>query len=158
VGHRCDVLDAGDLDAGVLDRPDGGLAARPWTLDHHVDPADAVLLGPLGALLGGHLGGERRRLAGALEADVARRGPGEDVPLQVGDGDDRVVERRLDVRDAVGDVLAFLLARASPRGTGLRHDYFFTFFLPATVFFGPLRVRAFVWVRCPRTGRPRRWR
>src|SRR5919106_6223590 len=38
--------------------------------------------------------------------------------------------------------------------------YFFplAFFLPATVFFGPLRVRAFVWVRCPCTGRPRRWR
>src|SRR6202044_594259 len=32
------------------------------------------------------------------------------------------------------------------------------FFLPATVRFGPLRVRAFVLVRCPRTGRPRRCR
>ena len=32
-------------------------------------------------------------------------------------------------------------------------------FLPRpTVFFGPLRVRAFVFVRWPRTGRPRRWR
>ena len=39
-------------------------------------------------------------------------------------------------------------------------SYFFVgaFFLPATVFRGPLRVRAFVWVRWPRTGRPRRWR
>ncbi len=27
-----------------------------------------------------------------------------------------------------------------------------------TVLRGPLRVRAFVWVRCPRTGSPRRWR
>src|SRR5262245_8732060 len=32
------------------------------------------------------------------------------------------------------------------------------FFLPATVRTGPLRVRALVWVRCPRTGSPRRWR
>ena len=31
-------------------------------------------------------------------------------------------------------------------------------FLPATVFRGPLRVRAFVCVRWPRTGRLRRWR
>src|SRR5258706_13741972 len=30
-------------------------------------------------------------------------------------------------------------------------------FLPATVLFGPRRVRAFVRVRCPRTGRVRRW-
>src|SRR5204863_8332488 len=32
------------------------------------------------------------------------------------------------------------------------------FFLPATVRLGPLRVRALVRVRCPRTGRPRRCR
>src|SRR3954453_10931794 len=31
-------------------------------------------------------------------------------------------------------------------------------FLPATVFRGPLRVRALVRVRWPRTGRPLRWR
>jgi len=31
-------------------------------------------------------------------------------------------------------------------------------FLPATSLRGPLRVRAFVWVRWPRTGKPRRWR
>ena len=39
-------------------------------------------------------------------------------------------------------------------------NYFFraAFFLPAIVFFGPLRVRALVCVRCPRTGRLRRWR
>src|SRR5487761_141081 len=34
----------------------------------------------------------------------------------------------------------------------------FTFFLPATARFGPRRPRAFVRVRWPRTGRPRRWR
>src|SRR5215207_2223826 len=32
------------------------------------------------------------------------------------------------------------------------------FFLPAMGFAGPLRVRALVCVRCPRTGRPRRCR
>src|SRR5512141_350471 len=32
------------------------------------------------------------------------------------------------------------------------------FFAPAIAFRGPLRVRAFVRVRCPRTGRPLRWR
>src|SRR5579875_850727 len=35
-----------------------------------------------------------------------------------------------------------------------RAIYLRTFFLPATVFFGPLRVRALVWVRCPCTGSP----
>ncbi len=32
------------------------------------------------------------------------------------------------------------------------------FFLPAIVRRGPFLVRALVLVRCPRTGRPRRWR
>src|SRR3954471_9966768 len=49
-----------------------------------------------------------------------------------------------------------LLGRRPP-GFGFA-IYFLTFFLPATVFLGPLRVRALVWVRCPWTGRPRRCR
>src|ERR671914_829841 len=45
------------------------------------------------------------------------------------------------------------------RGRSPRNCYFFVaFFLPATVFLGPLRVRALVWVRWPRTGSPRRCR
>src|SRR5699024_8103597 len=35
---------------------------------------------------------------------------------------------------------------------------YLAFFLPAMVFFGPLRLRALVLVRWPWTGRPRRWR
>src|SRR5262249_53884169 len=34
----------------------------------------------------------------------------------------------------------------------------FTFLPPTAIFFGPFRVRAFVLVRCPCTGRPRRCR
>src|SRR5437016_13840423 len=41
---------------------------------------------------------------------------------------------------------------------GFATRYFPFFRLTPTVFFGPLRVRALVWVRCPRTGRLRRWR
>ena len=41
--------------------------------------------------------------------------------------------------------------RAAP-GLVVLAIYFFTFFFPATVFFGPLRVRALVWVRWPWTG------
>jgi hypothetical protein len=37
-------------------------------------------------------------------------------------------------------------------------SYYFLLRLTPTVFFGPLRVRAFVLVRWPRTGSPRRWR
>src|SRR4029450_3495921 len=123
VGDGGDVLDAGDLDAGVLDRADGGLAARPRALDLDVDLADAVLHGPAGRGLRGHLRRERRRLAGPLEAHVAGRGPRQDVAVLVGEADDRVVEARLDVSDAVADVLALALAGpAATGGLGLGHQ------------------------------------
>ena len=49
------------------------------------------------------------------------------------------------------------------RGPGAGGHYLvghcYPFFFPRpTVFFGPLRVRAFVFVRWPFTGSPRRWR
>ena len=79
------------------------------------------------------------------------------VALLVGDRDDRVVERRLDVRDAVGDVLALAPLGTSTAGCRLCHAsrslllrrlrYLRAFLRPATVFFGPLRVRALVRVR-----------
>src|SRR6185503_19766503 len=41
-------------------------------------------------------------------------------------------------------------------GVGVSAIYFFasTFFFPAMALRGPFLVRALVWVRCPRTGRP----
>ena len=81
---------------------------EPGTLDEHVDLLHAVFLRLAGRVLGGHLSGERRRLARALEAHVPGRGPGDDGTLGIGDRDDRVVERALDVSVAVRDVLLLL--------------------------------------------------
>src|SRR4029078_1601233 len=82
----------------------------------------------------------------------------DDVAFAVGQRDDRVVERRLDVRLADRDVLLYLAA-ATLGAAGGGGDFLPAFFLPATCMrLGPLRVRALVFVFCPRTGRPRRWR
>src|SRR5205814_6591990 len=75
-------------------------------LDEDLDLLQAVLHALAGARVGRHLGGERGRLARALEAGRAGRLPHDDVALLVGQADDRVVERRLDVRLADGNVLA----------------------------------------------------
>src|SRR5438132_5544605 len=104
------VLDAQDLETRRRQRPDGRLPARPRALDVDVDLGEAVLLGPAGRLLRGELRREWRGLAGALEPHVAGARPGERVAVEVGDRDDRVVERRLDVGLAVGDVLLLLAA------------------------------------------------
>src|SRR5262249_22303568 len=88
--------------------PDRRLAARARTLDEHVDLLHAVVHRPAPGGLGGHLRGERGGLAGPLEADGAGRGPRDHRTRGVGDGDDGVVERALDVSLALGDVLLLL--------------------------------------------------
>src|SRR3954471_18525026 len=155
----------------------------PWSIARRPAAPAGLCAGDAGGL-GGHLRGERRGLAGALEADGAGGGPRDHRPGRVGDGDDGVVERALDVSLALDDVLLLFTAhllgagglaasgrhvfltpktkaglversvtRAVPVGRARGH---LAFFLPATVRLGPLRVRALVLVRWPRTGRP--WR
>src|SRR5215207_9851716 len=156
-----DVGDGADLEAGGLEGTDRSLPAGAGALHEHVDLLHAVLGCLAGGALGGHLRGEWRRLARALETDVACRGPRDHRTGRVRDGHDGVVEGALDVRMAVRDVLLLLAAdlpRSGRRTAAGRHYFLPAFFLPATVFFGPLRLRALVLVRWPRTGRPRRCR
>src|SRR5690606_6841126 len=91
-------------------RTDRRLTAGAGALDEHVDLLHAVLLGLARGVLGGHLRGVRRGLARALEAHVACRRPGDHRTVGVGDRHDGVVERALDVRVSVRDVLLFLAA------------------------------------------------
>src|SRR5690606_16765305 len=108
----------------------------------------------LAGLLGGDLRGERGRLARTAETRAARSRPRQRIALAIGDGDDGVVERSVDVGDAVGDdSLDLLLGLGS---SWLGHGLYIPYCLIALR--GPLRVRALVRVRWPRSGRPRRWR
>src|SRR5690606_6588312 len=110
VGLRGHVLDVADLEPGGLQRTNRRLPAGTRALDEHVDLLHAVLLGLARGALGGHLRGVRRRLPRALEAHVAGGRPGDHRTVGVGDGHDGVVERALDVRVSVRDVLLFLAA------------------------------------------------
>src|SRR5438067_11730226 len=81
---RRDVGNGADLEAGGLQRPDGGLTARTRALDEHVDLLHAVLLRLAGGVPGGQLRGERGRPTRALEADMPRRRPGADLAPRLG--------------------------------------------------------------------------
>src|SRR3954447_20399561 len=116
-----DVLDAGDLEPGGLQRADRGLATRAGALHEDLDLLHALLDALAGRRVGGHLGGERRRLARALEAGAAGGLPRDDVAFAVREGDDRVVEAGLDVRLADRDVLANLAAAALGTTGGWGH-------------------------------------
>src|SRR4051794_16601514 len=155
---RGDVLDAGDLEPRRLQRADRGLAARARALHEDLDLLHALLDALARGGVSRHLRREGGRLARALEPGTACGLPRDHVAVAVGQGDDRVVERRLDVRLADRDVLLDL-ATATLRAARSRHYFLPAFFLPATCMrFGPLRVLALVLVFWPRTGSPRRWR
>src|SRR5690606_10609061 len=103
VRDRRHVDDVGDLVAHVVQRTHGRLTARARALDAHFQRLHAVVQRFLARLLGGDLGGERGRLARAAEPRAAGGRPRQRVALAIGDGDDGVVERSVDVGDAVGD-------------------------------------------------------
>lgn len=155
-----DVGDARDLDAQRVQGADRRFTAGAGALDAHFQRLDAVFQRNAASRFSGDLRGERGRLTRALEASTARRGPRQRVALTVGDGDDGVVERSVNVRDAVRDVLLDLLrTREAPLVEAFAIIQFLDyFFRDAAARRGPLRVRALVRVRWPRTGRPRLWR
>src|SRR5690349_20285759 len=103
---------------------------------------------------------ERSAFARSAETTRARRGLRDQVSFEIGNRDHRVVERRRDVRDTSRDI--FLLFFAEDLFLATRCCCFCHYFLPGAFFFatvarrGPLRVRALVCVRWPRTGSPRR--
>src|SRR6266508_1286979 len=100
-----DVGDGADLEAGGLQRADGLLAPGARTLHVDLDLAHAVLHRTLRRAIGRQSGRIRRALARALEAGDPGRPPADDRAIEVGDRDDGVVERGLDVDVPLGDVL-----------------------------------------------------
>src|SRR5262249_39967213 len=105
---RRDVGDGAHLEASGGQRTDGGLPARTPALDRDVDLSHAVLHGAARGRLRGQLRGERSGLPRTLESDLTGGRPRDHGTGRVRDGHDRVVERALDVRLPVGDVLSFL--------------------------------------------------
>src|SRR5690242_17096579 len=102
-GH---IPDSGDRHTHRLQGAQRGLTTRAGARDVDFQRADAVFGGLTAGVLGRHLGGVGRRLTRTLEPHQAGAGPGDRVPLGVGDGDHRVVERGVHVRHARSDVLA----------------------------------------------------
>src|SRR5690242_11615309 len=116
VRNRRHIGDRGDLDAKTMQCAHCRLATRAGTLDPHFEVLHAVFHRHTAGRLGSNLRRERRGLARALEALTARGRPGKRVALTIGDRDDGVVERRVNVNHALGDVLLDLLANALRRG------------------------------------------
>ena len=158
VRNGCDITDHRNLHASGLKRPQRGLATASRTLHIDAEGTNAVFLRLLRTCFGGDLSSKGRRFLRPLEARLTAARPGDSVSADVGNRDDRVVEGRMNMSNTRLDILLDLLFRFLGNHMDLSHHVFGASFLPAIVFAGPFRVRAFVWVLCPRTGSPRRWR
>src|SRR6516162_7973523 len=119
VRYRSHVSDAGDFEPESIERAHGGFASGARTLDPYLQVLDAAFLRRPAGRFRCDLRRERSGLARALETGAARGCPRQRVALPVRDRDDRVVERRVNVRDPFGYVLLDLLARARSGRRGL---------------------------------------
>lgn len=110
VRNRCHISNGGDADTQCTQGTNRRLATRAWALDFDVKVFDALFLCCTTCDFRSDLSSERCRLARTLEALTTRRSPRQGIALAIGDRDDGVVERRVNVRNAVGNVLADFFA------------------------------------------------
>src|SRR6185295_1793383 len=118
--NRRRIADRANLDAGSLQRPYCRVAPRPRALDIHFKRPHPDFARAIGRRHRSLLGRERGSLARSFEAQRTGAGPAHDISLEIGNGDDRIVERRLNVGDSTRNNLLFFFL--SDFFLGLRHQ------------------------------------
>jgi hypothetical protein len=109
MGNGSDIFDEGDPKSCGLQSSKGGLPSGAGSFDQHIDGSHPLVHGLARGIFSRELGSKGRRLPRSFESLGAGRGPGHGFAFRVGDGHDRVVERRLDMRNPVRNIAFFLL-------------------------------------------------
>src|SRR5581483_1272029 len=108
------VGDGTHFETRVLHGADRGFATRAGSGYLHVHFADALFHRLTRGVLGGDACGERRAFARTAKAACARAALCQHITLWVGDGNECVVEGRVDRRNTDWNIFLFF---APPRGT-----------------------------------------
>lgn len=103
--NRSRVGDRHHHNATRLKRTNRHFTPRTWPLDEDVDLSESVLLSTASCRLRSDLRRKGCALARTLEAVRPRARPRNHIASGIGQRDDRIIERRLDVRLASGDIL-----------------------------------------------------
>lgn len=151
MGNGCHVMDAFHPDSEKAQTSNSALASSTRTLDVNMNITQSHLERFVDGSLGGRLGGVGRRFLGTLETETTRTRPNDGIAPHICNRHDGIVECRIDVDIPLVDDLFILFLGNLSQSSNLPY-----FFFLATVFRLPLRVRALVLVRCPRTGSPLR--
>ncbi len=121
VGQRGDVLDGLNSEPGSLQGTDGRLPSGAGTFDVDFDLGDAVFFGFVGTFFCGTLCGEGSAFSGAFETNGSSRAPANSVSVDVGDGNNGIVEGSVNVSYPFGDGTS-CSASAGP-GFSFSHRY-----------------------------------
>ena len=169
------------------ERSDRRLSSRSGTTHANVHGSHAMIARLVGGVHRRLLGRKRSPFSRTAKSASARRRLRHQISLRIRDRDQRIVKRRRDMHDPLRNILFLFLLESllfcwcfchkisleCRVESGELHEVVPTlhsqlatlhYFLPGAFFFataalrGPFLVRAFVCVRCPRTGRPRLWR
>lgn len=141
------ILDGGYFNTSILYGTDSGLSAGTRTFYKNFGFAHTQFVGHFSAIRSCHLSRVRSVFLGTSEAHFTSRCPGDNLPIVVGNGNDDIIKRRFDVNLSGGfhhyDTFLSLIFSL------LSHyiNYLEAFFLLATVFRLPLRVRELFLVR-----------
>ena len=147
--YRRHVSDRQNFDSQCVQCTNSRFASGSRTLYAYLKVLDATLLRCFTGRFCSNLRGKRCGFTRALEACTSRRSPRQGVARPIGNGDDRIIERRVNVRDAFRHILFDLLAYARCSGWFYHADSFTLnfYFARRMALRGPLRVRALVRVR-----------
>lgn len=148
MGNGRHILDHGYFQSGCLKSANGGFTASSRSLHHDFDRLQAMLHSSLGGCLRGHLCGIGGILAGSTESQTAGACPGKGVARRIGERYDCIIKRRLNMRLSLIHILADTATRRCFLRYFLSANFLtsYLFLLVGTVLFGPLRVRALVFV------------
>lgn len=168
--YRRNVANQFNFNSSSLNRTNSRFSPGSWSFDTHFTGTHSAVTRDTSSFIGRLLRCKWSSFTRATKAHCPRRTLGNQIALQVGDADQRVVEGSLDMNYPLGNDLLFFFLKnllfacgllllchngsqwSAADGTVLSQsaDEFEVYFLPATFFLatvarrGPLRVRAFV--------------
>src|SRR5919109_1139252 len=109
--YRRNVFDQADIDAGGLKSSQRRFASRSWATNKYLHGSQSMIHRFFGGAVRCLLRREWRSFARPLESHRSRARPGNNITLVIGNRHDRVVESRVNMDHAFGNVFpAALLA------------------------------------------------
>ena len=140
-----------------IERPNRRFASWSRAFNTDLQILDAIFNSYFSSSLSSYLCCKWCTFARTFKSCPSRSCPCQSIALTVSNRNNRIIKRCVNMSNAFSDVLFYFFANLRCScSNDVSNPY--SYFLPAIALRGPLRVRALVRVRWPRTGKPLRCR